>query len=177
MMVCTDLALCQRVALRYSLAMFPLCLAAPALGTCTTNQPFPHNLNMPTYWQRNFLADLTTDWFLLDSSILNLFMGYSGWRFYREANQKTAKNLFFFSIVYLPLLMTLFMLHKVQSFYDLRSASLTHHPQAFPRCLEFQKHRRKQCDVVYKIPVIEDLCPMQPIATAPSSTHVDSRVH
>ncbi len=50
---------------------------------------------------------------MFDSGALNLFFAYTGWRFYRNPTEKTAKHLFFYSLVYLPLLMTLFMLHKV----------------------------------------------------------------
>ena len=50
--------------------------------------------------------------FLYDSTALNAFFGYAGWRFYQNANEKTAKHLFFFSLVHLPLLLMLFMIHK-----------------------------------------------------------------
>ncbi len=52
---------------------------------------------------------------MFDSGALNLFFAYTGWRFYRNPTEKTAKHLFFYSLVYLPLLMTLFMLHKVRA--------------------------------------------------------------
>lgn len=37
---------------------------------------------------------------------------YGSWRFYQDANAKTARGLFFASIVHLPLLLSLLLLHK-----------------------------------------------------------------
>ncbi|KAJ2721048.1 Protoheme IX farnesyltransferase, mitochondrial [Coemansia sp. Benny D115] len=73
--------------LRYSLLMFPLCAALPALG-------------------------LTDPWFLLDSSAINAFMAYCAYDFWRHPDAKKSRRLFFSSLAHLPILLTLIMLHK-----------------------------------------------------------------
>jgi protoheme IX farnesyltransferase len=59
MMAVTDPKLNARVSLRYSLAMFPLCVAVPYL-------------------------DLTSWWFALDSSVVNGAMAYGAYKFWRN---------------------------------------------------------------------------------------------
>ena len=83
----TNPDLCRRVALRYSLAMAPICMLAPALGV--------------TSW-----------WFALDSIPLNGWLAYLGWSFYRDADFKSSRRLFHFSLFYLPLLMGLLLINK-----------------------------------------------------------------
>lgn len=83
----TDPDLCRRVALRYSLAMAPVCLLGPVLGV--------------TSW-----------WFALDSLPLNAWLAYLGWNFYRDADFKSSRHLFHFSLFYLPLLMGLMLINK-----------------------------------------------------------------
>ena len=79
--------LCKRVALRYSLALIPICAAAP-------------------------LCDLTTWWFALDTLPVNGYLTYLSWRFYNDANFRTAKKLFYFSLFHLPLLMGFLLINK-----------------------------------------------------------------
>jgi len=76
-----------RVSLRYSLLLFPLCLA------------------MPYY-------DLTTWWFGLEASVANLFLIFRSWKFYKDSNQGTARELFFTCLIYLPAILILMILHK-----------------------------------------------------------------
>ncbi|KAL5473233.1 hypothetical protein EMCRGX_G027690 [Ephydatia muelleri] len=83
----TDPDLCRRVALRYSLAMVPICVLGPVLGV--------------TSW-----------WFALDSLPLNVWLAYLGWSFYRDADFKSSRRLFHFSLFYLPLLMGLMLINK-----------------------------------------------------------------
>ena len=87
MMATTNPALCRRVALRHCLAMIGLCTLAPVL-------------------------DLTTWTFAIDSLPLNLFMTYLGWRFYKKADSKSAKQLFRFTLLHLPVLMMLLLISK-----------------------------------------------------------------
>ncbi|KND04821.1 protoheme IX farnesyltransferase [Spizellomyces punctatus DAOM BR117] len=87
MMSVTDPALNARVSLRYSLLLFPLAWAAPYLG-------------------------LTTWWFALDSSIINAVMAAGAWKFWRNPSDKTARTLFFGSLVHLPVILALLMIHK-----------------------------------------------------------------
>ncbi|KAI9103007.1 UbiA prenyltransferase family-domain-containing protein [Phlyctochytrium arcticum] len=100
MMAVTDPALNARVSLRHSLALFPLCLLAPQLG-------------------------LTTWWFALDSSIVNGVMAYGAWKFWRNSTDKTARSLFFQSLVHLPVLMALLMIHKNASDDDEESKGIS----------------------------------------------------
>eukprot|EP01135_Chromosphaera_perkinsii_P000679 Nk52_evm7s148 gene=Nk52_evmTU7s148 len=87
MMAVVNPALNGRVALRYSLLMIPCCTLAPFIG-------------------------LTDWWFALDSFAANAAMSLLAWRFYRDSNQKTARKLFFASIIHLPIVCSLLMLHK-----------------------------------------------------------------
>ena len=88
MLAVTDPRECKRVALRYSMALVPLCLAAPIL-------------------------DITTNYFAFDASLLNGGLVYFSYKFYRDANENSAKRLFLLSVLHLPLLLILMMLHKV----------------------------------------------------------------
>ena len=87
MMSVTNPGLCRRVALRYCLALIPICTIAPFCG-------------------------LTTWWFAVDSAPLNIWFSYLGWRFYHDADFKSAKKLFHFSLFHLPLLLALMLLNK-----------------------------------------------------------------
>lgn len=87
MMSVTDPKLNARVALRYSALMIPLCLSMPYLG-------------------------LTSWWFALDSTVVNAAMLYGAVRFWRQSNEKNARQLFFGSLLNLPLVLALMILHK-----------------------------------------------------------------
>ncbi len=87
MMAVTNPGLCKRVALRYSIAMVPICLLAP-------------------------LFDVTTWWFALDSLPLNIWLSFLSWRFYRDSDFKSSRRLFHFTLFHLPLLMGLLLLNK-----------------------------------------------------------------
>ena len=87
MMATTNPALCRRVALRHSLAMLGLSTLAPAIGL--------------TAWS-----------FALDSLPLNLGLTYLAWQFYRRADSRSAKRLFKFTLLHLPLLMLLLVISK-----------------------------------------------------------------
>ncbi|GMM32429.1 protoheme IX farnesyltransferase [Martiniozyma asiatica (nom. inval.)] len=86
-----------RVSLRYSLAMFPICIAMSYFGVCD-------------------------QWFILDSSIVNGWMTYMSARFWWEQRRTSgkggaiadmwAKKTFWSSIWHLPLVLVLAMLHK-----------------------------------------------------------------
>ncbi|CAO3620113.1 unnamed protein product [Cunninghamella blakesleeana] len=90
MMAVTDPKLNARVSLRYSLAMLPLSLALPYL-------------------------DLTTWWFALDSTVVNAGLIYGAIQFWRNSNEKTGRQLFFGSVLHLPILLGLMMFHKTYS--------------------------------------------------------------
>ncbi|KAI8349662.1 protoheme IX farnesyltransferase [Blakeslea trispora] len=87
MMSVTDPKLNARVSLRYSLAMFPLS------------------------WGLSYL-DLTSWLFAVDSSLINGALLYGAVKFWRKSNDKNAKQLFFGSIIHLPVLLGLMMVHK-----------------------------------------------------------------
>ncbi|KAH6596953.1 hypothetical protein BASA50_003775 [Batrachochytrium salamandrivorans] len=88
MMCVTHPQLNARVALRYALAMFPICYAAYAI-------------------------DMVSWLFLLDSSIVNAYMAWHAYFFWRSSNPQTARALFFASLVHLPVLLALLMIHKL----------------------------------------------------------------
>lgn len=87
MMSVTNPALCRRVALRYTVAIGGLCVAAPFL-------------------------DITNQWFALESLPLNGYFTYLAYKFYRESDSKSSRKLFLFSLIHLPALMLLFLLNK-----------------------------------------------------------------
>ncbi|GJQ87340.1 hypothetical protein Trydic_g17387 [Trypoxylus dichotomus] len=87
MMAVTNPALCRRVALRHTIAILGLSLAAP-------------------------LVDTTTWWFVCESTPLNLYFIYLAYNFYKDSSSQTSRKLFRFSLLHLPLLMTLFLLNK-----------------------------------------------------------------
>lgn len=109
MMAVTDPKLNARVALRHSLAMVPLSLSIPYL-------------------------DLTSWWFALDSSVVNATLIYGAYKFWQKrylrqgtvggrdivvliylvsiSDEKTARQLFFGSLIHLPVLLALMMVHK-----------------------------------------------------------------
>ena len=87
MMATTNPDLCRRVALRHCFALIGLCTLAPVL-------------------------DLTTWTFAVDTLPLNLFMTYLGWQFYKKADSKSAKKLFRFTLLHLPLLIMLLLISK-----------------------------------------------------------------
>eukprot|EP00126_Sphaerothecum_destruens_P004887 Sdes_comp18433_c0_seq1m8351 len=87
MMAVINPALNGRVAFRYSLWMIVCCAAAP--------------------WM-----DLTDPFFALDSILVNGPLAYLSWKFYRHSNSKSARRLFFASIVHLPIILSLMLLHK-----------------------------------------------------------------
>ncbi|KAJ2808858.1 Protoheme IX farnesyltransferase, mitochondrial [Coemansia furcata] len=87
MMSVTRPRLNARVSLRYALLMFPLTAALPLLGICDA-------------------------WLLLDSSVVNGFMAYCAYEFWRRPDAKRSRRLFFSSLVHLPVLLILIMVHK-----------------------------------------------------------------
>ncbi|KAK9728213.1 Protoheme IX farnesyltransferase, mitochondrial [Basidiobolus ranarum] len=87
MMAVTDPALNARVSLRYSLALLPLSCIAPML-------------------------DVTTWWFAADSFLVNAYLLHGAWRFWRHSDEQSARKLFFGSLVHLPLILALLMVHK-----------------------------------------------------------------
>src|SRR5437763_5781500 len=87
MMAVINSALNSRVFLRYSLLLFPLSYIIPYIG-------------------------LTTWWFALDSTIINSGLLWGAFRFWKNSNDKTARDLFFGSLVHLPVILALMMAHK-----------------------------------------------------------------
>ncbi|KAK4056371.1 Protoheme IX farnesyltransferase, mitochondrial [Microbotryomycetes sp. JL221] len=75
------------VALRYSIAMVPLCLAFPWLG----------------------LTNMVFAWLSL---VPNGLMTVAAWRFWKQRNDRTAKVLFWVSLVQLPVVLIMAMLCK-----------------------------------------------------------------
>lgn len=87
MMCVTHPALCKRVTVRYSLGLLALCNAAPML-------------------------DVTSWAFAVDSLPLNLYMIYLSCKFYKEGDASSARKLFRFSLIYLPVIMAFLLIAK-----------------------------------------------------------------
>lgn len=75
------------VSLRYSLALLPLCAAFPALG-------------------------MTTTAFAYLSLVPNGVMAVCAWRFWRKRSERRAKELFWSSLVQLPVVLVLMLCCK-----------------------------------------------------------------
>lgn len=99
MMAVTNPSLCRRTALRYTIALGGLSLAAP-------------------------LFDVTNIWFALETLPLNAYFGYLAWRFYKHSDSGTSRKLFRFSLIHLPALMVLFLLNKKRWIFT-EEASMT----------------------------------------------------
>ncbi|KAL7747091.1 Protoheme IX farnesyltransferase, mitochondrial [Sorochytrium milnesiophthora] len=84
MMAVTDPRLNARVSLRYALSLIPAPLVTTYMG-------------------------LTTPWFIWTSTPANLLMAYRAYKFYKRPDDKYARDLFFASLVHLPVVLTLMM--------------------------------------------------------------------
>ncbi|KAF9186953.1 Protoheme IX farnesyltransferase, mitochondrial [Haplosporangium sp. Z 767] len=87
MMAVTNPKLNARVSLRYTLALIPLVTLAPYL-------------------------DMTSWWFAVDGNIVNAVMLAGAANFWRKRDDKSARQLFFGSLIYLPVVLALMMFHK-----------------------------------------------------------------
>jgi len=87
MMCVTNAPLCRRVTLRHCVALVGLTTLLPVCG-------------------------VTTWWLALDSLPLNLWNTYLGYRFYKDSDTRSARKLFRLSLLYLPILMLMILLHK-----------------------------------------------------------------
>ena len=77
-----------RVALRHSIAMLPLCWGLVACG-------------------------LVDPWYLVDSTIVNVWVVWKAYKFWKEEGEKgSARGLFFAGLIQLPAVLILAMLHK-----------------------------------------------------------------
>ncbi|KAK3091553.1 hypothetical protein FSP39_020761 [Pinctada imbricata] len=80
-------ALCKRVALRHTVGILGLCSLAPVI-------------------------DLTTWTFFATSLPLNAYFVYLAWNFYRKGNSNSARKLFRFSLLHIPILVALLLVSK-----------------------------------------------------------------
>jgi len=86
-MCVTNAPLCRRVTLRHCLALVGLTTLLP-------------------------VCDVTTWWLALTSLPLNVWHTYLGYQFYKDSDSRSARKLFRFSLLYLPILMLMIMFHK-----------------------------------------------------------------
>lgn len=82
-----------RVALRYSLALIPITLLAPLVG-------------------------LTSPLFALTGNLINLPLIFQAFRFWRDPQRKSARTLFFATLIHLPLFMTFLFIHRQKKSKD-----------------------------------------------------------
>ncbi|KAM7430053.1 Protoheme IX farnesyltransferase [Porites harrisoni] len=87
MMCVTNAPLCRRVTLRHCLALVGLTTLLPVCG-------------------------VTTWWLALDSLPLNLWNAFLGYKFYKDSDNRSARRLFRLSLIYLPILMLMILIHK-----------------------------------------------------------------
>jgi len=94
MMSVTDPALCRRVTLRHGLAQIPLSILIPLLGV--------------TNWS-----------YLVLSLPFNIYLALLSWEFYRNSNTNTARKLFRFTLLHLPVLMFFLIICKSRTSKDI----------------------------------------------------------
>eukprot|EP00096_Caligus_rogercresseyi_P015145 TRINITY_DN7587_c0_g1_i1.p1 TRINITY_DN7587_c0_g1~~TRINITY_DN7587_c0_g1_i1.p1 ORF type:complete len:399 (-),score=94.37 TRINITY_DN7587_c0_g1_i1:449-1645(-) len=100
MMSVLDPDLCLRVALRHSLGLIGICSAAPFLGL--------------------------TDWtFALDSLPLNVYLSVLAYQFYKKEDSSSSRKLFHYTLIHLPLLLTLLVLGNKSKGYSERKTKET----------------------------------------------------
>jgi heme o synthase len=97
MMSVLDPAMNARVSMRYALLLFPISMGFYYYGLCSP-------------------------WFLLDSSLINGYMAFYAFRFWKKSNDKNARALFFSSLVHLPIFLILLMIHKATPQDDVENA-------------------------------------------------------
>ncbi|KAJ3226109.1 Protoheme IX farnesyltransferase, mitochondrial [Clydaea vesicula] len=88
MMSVLNPSLCTRLSLQYSLLLFPLCFFCNVIGITSSTL------------------------FLLDSSLFNGLMLFGAIKFHRNPTEKSARFLFFMSLIHLPVLLGLMIFHK-----------------------------------------------------------------
>jgi hypothetical protein len=79
--------LCRKVTLRHCVSLVALSTLLPA-------------------------CDVTTWWLALDSLPVNLWFTWLAWKFHKQSDNKSARELFRFSLLHLPILMFLVLFHK-----------------------------------------------------------------
>lgn len=88
MMCVSHERLCLVTSLRYSMMIFLACsFVAPAI-------------------------DMTTWWFALDTLPVNFYLIYLSYQFYRQRDAQSSRKLFRYSLIHLPLLFTLMVIHR-----------------------------------------------------------------
>lgn len=87
MMAVTNPGLCKRVAFRHCIFLHGICFLAPIL-------------------------DVTTWFFACDSFILNMVFTYYAWKFYRDGDAKSSRNLFRLSLLYFPMILAFLLISK-----------------------------------------------------------------
>lgn len=87
MMAVTDPGLCRRTALRYTIIMLPLSCSLTYTG-------------------------VTNFWFAVESIPLNIYFIFLAWKFYKNSDSSSSRQLFRFSLLQLPILMLLMLINK-----------------------------------------------------------------
>ena len=83
------------------------------LGFWSRSQPFARSFaHLPLL---QFVTGITSAWFVLDSMLPALYQLRRAQRFNAEPTNANARQLFFATLRYLPLVMLLFLLHSVHA--------------------------------------------------------------
>ncbi|EYC05272.1 hypothetical protein Y032_0083g1673 [Ancylostoma ceylanicum] len=111
-MCVTNERLCRVTSIRHSLALVGLCsIAAP-------------------------LTNLTTITFALDSLPVNAYMCWLAYKFYKAPDAQNSRRLFFYSLFYLPLIMTLMVVSSYGR-SDEQKKSLPERMQSISKLVDF----------------------------------------
>lgn len=107
MMAVTDPGLCRRTALRYTAIMLPLSCSLTYMG-------------------------VTNFWFVLESIPLNAYFTFLAWKFYKNSDSSSSRQLFRFSLLQLPILMLLMLINKKNWHTDNEEESVNTGASAIP---------------------------------------------
>lgn len=98
--------------LRGDYARAGYCMASVLQPQITVNAAWRHSLALiPLSWMMTYL-DVCSAWFMADSAVFNLAMVYLAYMFRKSPSKKTARKLFFYSLLHLPILLILMVIHK-----------------------------------------------------------------
>jgi hypothetical protein len=59
------------------------------------------------------MTGVTTWWFALDSSIVNGYLTYHAWRFFKEPTDAHGRKMFFATLWYLPAILLVMLVHHI----------------------------------------------------------------
>lgn len=98
--------------LRKEYAQAGYCMASVLNPRLSVDAALRHSLALIPLSGLLVYSGVCGPYFLLDSTVLNLVLAYLAYHFRRKPERRTARPLFLFSLLHLPLLLALMILHR-----------------------------------------------------------------